>query len=272
MDVIMMDFFPRVDFIPRACGCPVARLEDEDGDDSVTPVVGPDDMLASRVPPLADVPTLPPGQHLTVMLFGMTGAGKSSLGNLIAGQDIFMSGDTTKSVTRMDSVLRYEAADGSLVVLDTVGLGETEMGQEEVAMGIRDVCLSAPSGIDMIVYVMKLGRITNQCLARLIYVTQYLWGNESLLNLYVVVTCAPRYLQSQEAGVEWIHAQAEQDVRFQHLFMLVGRNPSRFVFVENPPIEKKSKWAREIEEKRALSYRSLFQNLCGHPRDRKSVV
>jgi len=255
-----------MDFLPKACqSCHVSRADEEDGDDPVTSVVGMADDLTPKAP--VDVPTLPPGQHMTVMLFGMTGSGKSGLGNLVAGQEIFKSADTTRSVTRMDSVLRYEAPDGSLVVLDTVGLGDTELGEEQVAMGIRDVCLSAPSGIDMIIYVMKLGRITDQCLARLIYVTQYLWGNESLLNLYVVVTCAPRYLQSQEAAFEWIQNQAEQDQRFSHLFMLVGQNPSRFVFVENPPIDKSSKWAGEIEAKRNLSYRSMFQSICDHPRD-----
>eukprot|EP00930_Biecheleria_cincta_P099814 TRINITY_DN91429_c0_g1_i1.p1 TRINITY_DN91429_c0_g1~~TRINITY_DN91429_c0_g1_i1.p1 ORF type:complete len:709 (-),score=177.19 TRINITY_DN91429_c0_g1_i1:51-2177(-) len=252
--------------LPKACqSCNASKAEEEDGDDPVTAVVGMAD--EPKVPVLPEVPTLPPGQHMTVMLFGMTGAGKSALGNLVAGQDVFKSADTTRTVTRLDSVLRYEAADGSLVVLDTVGLGDTELGEEQVAKGIRDVCLSAPSGIDMIMYVMKLGRITDQCLARLIYVTQYLWGNESLLNLYIVVTCAPRYLQSQEAGFEWIQTQAEQDKRFSHLFMLVGQNPSRFVFVENPPMDNNSKWALEIEEKRNLSYRSVFQAFCDHPRD-----
>lgn len=266
INLCAMDF--NMDFLPKACqSCHVSRAEEEDGDDPVLSVVGMADELAPKLPVLPDLPTLPPGQHLTVMLFGMTGSGKSALGNLVAGQDAFKSGDTTRSVTRMDSILRYEAPDGSLVVLDTVGLGDTELGEEQVAMGIRDVCLSAPSGIDMIIYVMKLGRITDQCLARLIYVTQYLWGNESLLNLYIVVTCAPRYLQSQEAAFEWIQNQAEQDQRFSHLFMLVGQNPSRFVFVENPPVDTSTKWAQEIEEKRTLSYRSMFQTIRDHPRD-----
>lgn len=32
---------------------------------------------------------LPPGIKMTVMMFGMTGAGKSALGNLMAGHDFF---------------------------------------------------------------------------------------------------------------------------------------------------------------------------------------
>ena len=44
-------------------------------------------------------------------MFGMTGAGKSALGNLMAGCDAFASGDDTASVTNLDSVMRYEAAE-----------------------------------------------------------------------------------------------------------------------------------------------------------------
>lgn len=39
-------------------------------------------------------------------MFGMTGAGKSSLGNLIADQQIFDSGDDTASITNLDSIMR----------------------------------------------------------------------------------------------------------------------------------------------------------------------
>ena len=88
-------------------------------------------------------------------MFGMTGSGKSALGNLLAGYDHFQSGDDTASclkqpirrlwswwnfnldpvsltlqkfgqasVTNNQSVLKYEAPDRSLVVL----LGQDQIG------------------------------------------------------------------------------------------------------------------------------------------------
>eukprot|EP00930_Biecheleria_cincta_P086667 TRINITY_DN75932_c0_g1_i1.p1 TRINITY_DN75932_c0_g1~~TRINITY_DN75932_c0_g1_i1.p1 ORF type:complete len:161 (+),score=21.47 TRINITY_DN75932_c0_g1_i1:115-597(+) len=86
------------------------------------------------------------GKKMTVMMFGMTGAGKSALGNLLAGHQYFASGDDTASVTNKQSVMRYEAADGSLIVLDTIGLGDTQIDQEKVVNSIRDSALSAPNG------------------------------------------------------------------------------------------------------------------------------
>eukprot|EP00931_Biecheleriopsis_adriatica_P115664 TRINITY_DN91433_c0_g1_i1.p1 TRINITY_DN91433_c0_g1~~TRINITY_DN91433_c0_g1_i1.p1 ORF type:complete len:705 (+),score=167.55 TRINITY_DN91433_c0_g1_i1:80-2194(+) len=252
-----------------SCSCPPpGNGEEEVGDELVNAFNGDEHEAVLALRSVVDVPVLQPGKHLTMLMFGMTGTGKSSLGNLIAGKDIFKSGDSTTSVTKMNSVMRYEEPDGSLIVLDTVGLGDTSLSEEQVALGIRDVCLSAPGGIDMLVYVMRLGRITDDCISRLIYVTQYLWGNESLQNLYVVVTCATRYMNNPEDATQWIEAQAEADWRFQHIYTLVGKNPSRFIFVENPPLESgTSLWTREVKEKRQLARKAVFEAFCAHPRD-----
>lgn len=207
---------------------------------------------------------LPPGGKMTVMMFGMTGAGKSSLGNLIADSDIFAAGDDTASITNLDSVMRYEADDGSLILLDTIGLGDTELNQEKVAGSIRDVALSAPNGVDVLLYVMRNARITDDAIARLIYVTQYLWGDSSLLNLYIVVTCASRYLKNKKDGHAWIKRQVEVNWRFKHIFNLVGKNPNRFIFVDNPSPDSGE---LEIEPRRNASYDALFRTFCKHPRD-----
>jgi len=207
---------------------------------------------------------LPPGGKLTVMMFGMTGAGKSALGNLIAGSQIFDSGDDTSSITNLDSIMKYEAEDGSLVVLDTIGLGDTEIDQEKVVASIRDVALSALHGVDCLLYVMRNARITDDAIARLIYVTEYLWGDDSLLNLYIVVTCASKYARSREDADEWIQRQVEINWRFKHIYSIVGNNPSRFIFVDNPDPESQEP---NLEDRRAHSRETLYKLFCTHPRD-----
>eukprot|EP00913_Durusdinium_trenchii_P030247 g28337.t1 len=192
-------------------------------------------------------PRLPPGGRFTVMMFGMTGSGKSALGNLLAGYDHFVSGDDTASVTNNQSVLKYEAPDRSLVLLDTIGLGDTELDQDtcwalcgtrlqerrlqprqdKVVANIRDSALSAPNGVDAMVFVMRSGRITDDVIARLIYATEYLWGTECLLNLYIVVTYASRYVTQREEAAAWIERQCELNWRFRHIYSLVGNNENR---------------------------------------------
>mmetsp|Transcript_96462 Transcript_96462/g.268048 ORF Transcript_96462/g.268048 Transcript_96462/m.268048 type:complete len:548 (+) Transcript_96462:107-1750(+) len=208
--------------------------------------------------------TLPPGGQMTIMMFGMTGAGKSALGNLIAGFNAFESGDDTASVTNLDSVMRYEAEDGSLVLLDTIGLGDTEIDQTKVVASIRDVALSAPNGIDVLLFVMRNVRITDDAIARLIYATEHLWGSECLLNLYIVVTCASRYLNSKEEALAWIDRQVEINWRFKHIYKIVGENPNRFVFVDNPDANSgEPNW----KERQLASREALMRTLALHPRD-----
>jgi len=209
------------------------------------------------------MPVLPKGGNLTIMMFGMTGAGKSSLGNLIAGEPVFLASDDTASVTNLDSVLRYEPDDRSMVLLDTIGLGDTEIDQDDVVASIRDVALSAPCGIDVLFFVLRFGRITDDTIARLIYLTDCLWGRDCLPNLYVVVTGASRFLGAEEEAAEWVHQQADNNWRFQHIFDLVGNDPAKFIFVDNPdPLSREP----NIEERQNLSRSAVLRCLVKHDR------
>ena len=248
-----------------------AEAEDEctrimDGPSLTTPILNatPEADLEESETLEDELPSLPAGGMFTVLMFGMTGAGKSALGNLMAGCEAFASGDDTASITNLDSLMRYEAADDSLVILDTIGLGDTEIDQDKVVASIRDVALSAVNGVDAMCFVMRNARITDDAIARLIYVTEYLWGSECLLNLYVIVTFASKYLASREEANQWIERQVELNWRFKHIYDLVGRNPYRFLFVDNPGNDSGEP---QVEERQIASKRALMQAFVQHPRD-----
>mmetsp|Transcript_89698 Transcript_89698/g.159380 ORF Transcript_89698/g.159380 Transcript_89698/m.159380 type:complete len:576 (-) Transcript_89698:268-1995(-) len=206
---------------------------------------------------------LPPAGRLTVLMFGMTGAGKSSLGNCIAGFNAFEVSDSLASVTNLDSVMRYTDENSSLILLDTIGLGDTELDQEQVVASIRDMAISATDGIDVLFFVMKNTRLADDAIARLIYVIEYLWTDECLLNLYVVVTCAPRYLAVPADGLAWIEKQLS-NWRFAYIYKLVGENPNRFIFVDNPDSESGEP---NCAERQLASRNALMKALVTHPRD-----
>jgi len=168
------------------------------------------------------------------------------------------------SVTNMDSIMRYQAPDKSLILLDTIGLGDTEIDQKTVVGNIRDVALSARNGIDVLLFVMRHARITDDAIARLIYVTEYLWGTECLLNLYIVVTHSARYVRKKDEANEWIKRQVELNWRFEHIYKLVGENPNRFIFVDNPDPRSEEP---ACEERQWVSRESLMKALVLHPRD-----
>eukprot|EP00930_Biecheleria_cincta_P026029 TRINITY_DN18417_c0_g1_i1.p1 TRINITY_DN18417_c0_g1~~TRINITY_DN18417_c0_g1_i1.p1 ORF type:complete len:751 (-),score=175.43 TRINITY_DN18417_c0_g1_i1:389-2605(-) len=213
---------------------------------------------------------LPAGGHLTVMMFGMTGAGKSSLGNVIANSEIFGTGDDTASVTNLDSVMHYEAEDGSLSLLDTIGLGDTEINQDKVAASIRDVAVASPGGIDILLYVMPaIGRMSDDAIARLIYVVEYLWGEQKLPNLYIVVTGATRYSLDRKAGDEWIARQVELNWRFKHIYEMVDHDVNRFVFVDNPD---SNSGEPQVEQRRSRSYKTMFKVFYNHQSRQVSAI
>jgi len=99
---------------------------------------------------------------------------------------------------------------------------------------------------------------------RLIYVTEYLWGHECLLNLYIVVTFAPKYLSSREDANAWIMRQVEINWRFKHIFGIVGNNPNRFIFVDNPDLDSGEPG---LPERRLASTNAVMKMLCLHPKE-----
>eukprot|EP00435_Cladocopium_sp_Y103_P046319 s462_g13.t1 len=80
-------------------------------------------------------------RSLTLMVFGKTGAGKSHLANLILGFPAFDAGDSLASMTSQESVRRATSADGHLMVLDTIGFGDSRLPPEAVVRSLRDTAL-----------------------------------------------------------------------------------------------------------------------------------
>eukprot|EP00434_Breviolum_minutum_P022772 symbB.v1.2.020090.t1/scaffold1672.1/size106478/2 len=150
-----------------------------------------------------------------------------ALSNLIAGHD---SGDNTASVAQLDSIMRYEADNGSLVVLDAIGLGEAEIDQNKVIASIQDVALSAPNGVNCLLYVMKNDQITDAAIARGIFVAEYLCSDEALQNLHILVTHS--LVKDRTEADSWIQSQCEIKFHFKRLYSIVGYDPDRFIFVD----------------------------------------
>eukprot|EP00928_Gymnodinium_smaydae_P040889 TRINITY_DN27698_c0_g4_i1.p1 TRINITY_DN27698_c0_g4~~TRINITY_DN27698_c0_g4_i1.p1 ORF type:complete len:630 (+),score=88.29 TRINITY_DN27698_c0_g4_i1:61-1890(+) len=173
--------------------------------------------------------------HRTVMVFGKTGAGKSHLGNLLVGRAAFASGDSVASVTNTQSVRTGTSSNGLLTVLDTIGFGDTRLPAETVIHSLRDTALEAPSGIDVVLFVLKKERVTPVEQEILAYVTQFLFGPECLPNLYIVVTHAGRLAKDDlSARSAWLVEQQEASPIFAAMVALLGADPvRRIAFVEN---------------------------------------
>uniref|UniRef100_U9UQ15 AIG1-type G domain-containing protein n=1 Tax=Rhizophagus irregularis (strain DAOM 181602 / DAOM 197198 / MUCL 43194) TaxID=747089 RepID=U9UQ15_RHIID len=122
-----------------------------------------------------------------ILLFGKTGAGKSTLANMLIGEEKFQTSDGSDSLTQIcqSTLININGKEYNLV--DTPGIFDTQKPDREVLNEIAQSIVQCCHGISAILYVLaweKIGRefqdITNETLKFL--------GQESCRHIIVVFT------------------------------------------------------------------------------------
>ena len=99
----------------------------------------------------------------TVLLLGSTGNGKSTIGNVIGGNNLFKEGEDGVSETRNIDIKTFTVEDEDIEykIIDTIGIGDTRFSERDVLVKIADAADAIKDGLNQVFFVTS-GRFTSK--------------------------------------------------------------------------------------------------------------